>query len=160
MQILISYFTRTGNTRTVASSIQEISGGELEEISETDNRDGLGGYLACGKDSILNKPVHINPVRYNPGNYDLLIVGTPVWAFTMAPAMRVYLQEYAERPGGEIAFFCTERLTGHNRTFKDMETICHQSPAATLTIKARDLNTERAPALIRQFVDTLRSELN
>lgn len=157
MQILIVYFSRTGNTRALAENIHDLSGGELEEIREETSRAGLSGYMASGKDSLLNKSVNITSPSHDPADYDLVVVGTPVWAFTMAPAVRVYLKNHAGITGKKVAFFCTERLAGHNRTFRDMEKTCGQSPEATLTVKERDLKDDRAVNLIRQFTDNFMS---
>ena len=48
-----------------------------------------GGYQATMK----RKP-KLNPIEIDSLDYDLIIIGTPVWAWTFSPPIRTFLSSY------------------------------------------------------------------
>lgn len=152
MKTLIVYYSRTGNTRSAARALsqalaryggpsmpEEHSGSDIDEISDTVNRDGVMGYLSAGRDATFKRTTEIEyAADYNVGDYDLVLIGTPVWAFTMAPAIRTWLSIH----GPEVkkaAFFCTMGGSGDKRTFEHMQELLGQAPLATLSLIDKDI---------------------
>ena len=154
MNILTVYYSRTGNTRKIAEAINNKINGELEEIREPGSRVGISGYLKAGKDALVNAAVDIEEPSLNPADFDLVVIGGPVWAFTIAPPVRVYLQQYAGRLK-KVAFFCTENMRGHIGAFDAMENSCGLAPVASLAVKQRDLKKETPNKLINNFIKGL-----
>ena len=107
MKALVVYYTRTGNTRKVAEAIAAACGGDLEEIREVDvRREGLRGWLYAGRDAMRKKTSEIEGARKHASDYDIVFVGSPVWAGNIAPAVRAYLSQ-ADLGGRRLALFCT-----------------------------------------------------
>ena len=151
MNILTVYYSRTGNTRIIAEAIKNKLNGELEEIRETPSRGGISGYLKAGKDALANADVEIETPSLSPADFDLVIIGGPVWAFTIAPPVRIYLQQHAEQLN-KVAFFCTERMRGHKGAFEAMEKSCGMAPVSCLAVKQGDLKKETPDKLIDTFI--------
>ncbi len=154
MKVLIAYHTRTGNTRKAAELISAELPAELEQLKEESDRAGLVGYLKAAKDAMLKRETSLLPLKHDPSQFDLVIIGTPIWAFTMTPVIRTYLQQCAPQLP-RVAFFCTMTSNGDRRAFNEMAAICHKAPDATLALKASQLKNERYRELIKQFAARL-----
>lgn len=51
MKILITYYSRTGNTKNIAEKIKKTLNCDIEEIKEKVNRLGIWGYIQSGRES-------------------------------------------------------------------------------------------------------------
>ncbi len=118
-KILVVYYSLTGNTKKVA-----------EEISKNLNVDS-DRVVVKGKHMPFQKKFEMS-YQKDPSNYDLIIVGTPVWAFGPVPAVKKYLVENKKKIK-KIAFFCTHAgIIG--KTLPKMEE-SSKEPIAKLDIK-------------------------
>ena len=159
MRILLVYYTRTGVTRRAGLAIAEALGRDVcdvEEIADRANRTGALGYLRAGKDAALKRLTEIDPPTRVPAEYDLLIVGTPVWAFNCAPAIRTYLTEQAGHLPA-VAFFCTMGGSGAAKTFANLAELAGREPLATLALLERDVTSGNINDSVASFVATLRN---
>src|SRR3989339_644824 len=91
MKTLIVYYSRTGTTKRVAEAIAEKLGADLEEIVDKKDRKGAMGYLTAGRDATLRRLTEIEPLKKRAEDYDLVIIGTPIWSWNMSVAVRAYL---------------------------------------------------------------------
>ncbi|MGD2174054.1 MAG: flavodoxin [Candidatus Brocadiaceae bacterium] len=154
---LIVFYSRTGTTGKVARAIAEATGGELEKIRDKKNRGGILGWLGAAKDAVLRRSTEIEPADYDPGDYDLVVIGTPVWAMTVSCAVRAYLTRYRERLP-EVAFFLTTGSSGIEKTFQHMEEECGKAPVARLALTTKAVRRDRHVEEVRAFVDRLEGE--
>jgi flavodoxin len=153
-RILTVFYSRTGHTHSIAEVISGTLGADLEELEERRRRN----YLIAGLGALFKRETQLKPVRNTPENYDLVIVGTPVWASSLPPAVRTYIHEHAE--GFErIAFFCTEGNIGGQDVFKQMEDLCGKSPVATLEITEDDIKSGKHKEKTASFVEALKPAL-
>jgi flavodoxin len=61
------------------------------------------------------KATELEPLQHQPGDYDLLVVGTPVWAAHPAPAVRTFLTSH-HLSGKKVALFSTMNARGGEQT--------------------------------------------
>ena len=136
--VLIVYYSRTGNTRKVAAELAALGGWDLERIVDLRSRDGIIGYLRSALDSLLDRHTRLATSRLDASTYDLVIVGTPVWNGSISTPIRTWL---AERAGTlpPLAFFATEGGRGAARAFGKMASLAGGVPVATLELTARDI---------------------
>jgi len=134
MKTLVVYYSRTGHTRSVAQKIAEILHADLDEIIDKKNRSGMVGYLKAGKDAMTKANADIG-YKLNPTDYDMVVIGTPIWGFTMTPALRTYLTAHSNSIK-KVAFFATSGGSEFNKTAGEMELLSKQ-PVATLLLKAK-----------------------
>jgi flavodoxin len=106
MKSLVVYYSRTGKTKFVAETIAAELGSETEEIIDLKNREGKLGWMSATQDASRGKETHIAPTNKTPKDYDLLIIGTPVWAFNTTPAIRTYIKNN-DLSGKKVALFFT-----------------------------------------------------
>lgn len=150
MKRLVVYYTRTGNTRKAAEAIAAACGGDLEEIREVGvRRAGIVGWLRAGRDGMRKRSVTIEALRRRAGDYDVVFVGSPVWGWNLAPAIRSYL-EAADVTSRPIAFFCTMSGSGETGTFASMRSLVPgANVVGQLAIRERELGD---PAALRDRV--------
>lgn len=135
MKTLVVYYTRTKTTKKVGDKLAEELKCDSEEIIDTKKRAGAMGWLSGGKDAGQKNLTKIEKIKHNPSDYDLVIIGTPVWAWTMTPAIRTYLTENKGR-FKKLAFFCTMGGDDPSKTFPEMEELS-KKPVATVAIKGK-----------------------
>ena len=84
MSTLVVYFSRGELTRIIAHAIAEQLQSTTTEITEPQSRKGFLGFFRSISEAKSRKIVKINPINVNLSDYDLIVVGTPVWAAAMA----------------------------------------------------------------------------
>lgn len=118
MKALIAYFSHTGNTKQVSSFLAcylEEKGIEYREIKITPREKNCGLVTKMFK-SFTGKAVPIEPCKFDPGEFDLLFVGTPVWAYQPAPAINAFLEKMPELKGMAVYPFVTMAKSGDTST--------------------------------------------
>lgn len=155
MKALVVFNSRTGITKKVAESIKKILKCDIEEIYEKKSREGVLGYLIGIYESIIEKPAEIKKTKKNPGSYNLVIIGTPVWAGKMSCPIRTYISQN-KKHFKKIAFFCTMKGIGSESTFKDMEKLCRKKPIALLELISKEVMKRNYIQKVKKFVSNLR----
>lgn len=164
MKVLMVYFSRTGVTKKVAGKTAEAlrQAGvevEVEEILEAKDRGGFFGYLGGIWDAIRKRTASIEPAKAELAGFDLVAIGTPVWASSAATPVRTFCREHGGK-AGSLAFYCTMTSSGDKGAFKAMEELCGKAPAATLALKARHVKNddeEKFLAKVKSFVEEIAS---
>lgn len=157
MKTLIVYYSRDGHTRMVAKELAEALGADIEEIYEVKSREGVLGYLSAGKDAMLKKQVEIKPFSVDPILYDLVIIGTPVWGFTMCCGVRSWLTRYGSTLKN-VAFFATMGGSGDKRAFSGMAELCGQAPLAKASFIDKAIIKKDHREKLNAFIDALRKK--
>lgn len=155
-KILVVFFSRTGTTKEVAREISSHFGCELEELVDTKRRGGLIGWLVSGKDAIKKCLTEIEKPKHPIKNYQLIIVGTPVWVGTVSTPVRTYLEMLKDSPAA-LAFFTTSTTGKYETLFSEMEELCGKRALATLTLKTKEVKTKKHHEKVKKFVDELKS---
>ncbi len=117
---LVVYYSRTGTTEKVGELIAVALNGDTEKIIDKKDRSGVWGYIVAGKDAGFGNETEIEPTKHDPSDYDLVIIGTPIWAWSMAPAVRTYINQ---NKGNfkNVVFFTTSGGTGYDKVVPSME---------------------------------------
>lgn len=155
MKTLVVYYSRTGNTRRVARRIARELDADLEEIEDRTSRGGVTGFMRSGKDSLLHHTTDLAEPDHRPGDYDLVVVGTPVWAGRLSPPVRTWLECFRDELS-EAAFFLTTYMFGKTKTFTAMEEVSGRSPRSNMALTASELKSEEWVQRVDRFVEELR----
>ena len=91
MKILVVYYSRSGTTKKAAETIAKSLKCGSDEIKDVKNRKGLIGFIRSGRESAIKIVPKIKSSKINPKDYGLVIIGTPIWADTIASPVRAYL---------------------------------------------------------------------
>jgi len=117
MKTLVVYYSRTGKTRFVAEKVASELKADTEEIVDLKNRSGRLGFLKAGYDATRGNETKIRETQKSPGEYDLIVIGTPVWNSRPASAIRTYLKRN-NLAGKKVAIFCTNEGMGEDKVVK------------------------------------------
>lgn len=124
---LIMYYSYSNNTKRIAEQIKKETKADICRIETV--KPYLGDYdsvVRQGKDEVHAgyKP-EIKPISVNLDEYDTIILGTPVWWYTCAPAVSTFLSSYDLSEKTIIPFATNGGWLGH--TFKVIEKYCENS---------------------------------
>lgn len=154
MKTLIAFYSRTGNTKKIAEALAEKIGADLEEIKDTVDRSGLKGYLVSGRDAMKKKITKIEPPKFNPTDYELTIIGTPIWGWSMSVPIRTYIGEQKDN-FDKVAFFCTMGGSGDRNAFLEMEKIIEKKPLSTFSIIDKEVKSGNFSEKVKEFSEKL-----
>lgn len=151
---LVCYYSHTGHTHKIAELVAKVLDADVERIIDAKSREGALGYLTAGRDAVLKRRSRIQPVVNDPSQYNLVILGTPIWAWNLSPPMRTYISDHKSK-FNQVAFFCTEGGSGGNRAFRQMANLIGKQPVATLELTEADLKRDSYKDKLDGFIERL-----
>jgi len=122
MKSLVVYYSYTGNTRYIAKIIAKELGSDLLELKpEKDliKSKGFMKYFWGGKKVLMKEKPKLKPLDKNPNDYDLVIIGTPVWAWNYTPPIRTFLNKHKLK-NKTIGLYCC-CMSSHGKIFKNLK---------------------------------------
>jgi flavodoxin len=153
MKTLVAFYSRDGSTRKAAHAIADTLGCEIDEIIDETNRSGPVAYLKACKDAMTGKETVIK-FKADPSLYDVVIVGSPIWAFTVVPAIRTYLAQNTSKIK-KTAFFATFGGSGGKKAFTEMEKTSGKKPLAVFELAQAEVASGDYGAKLKAFIDEL-----
>lgn len=104
---LVIYYSFEGNTEFIAKTIAEATGSDLLQLRPVKELDvkGFMKYLWGGHQVFMKQSPLLVLFDKKPADYDVIFIGTPVWAWTYAPALRSFFNS-VKLQGKKIALFC------------------------------------------------------
>ncbi len=156
MKALVVFYSRSGNTRRVAEAIASALEAPMEELHDLRSRAGLIGWLRAGLDAWRSAPTVIAPTREDPTDYDLIIIGTPIWAGRMTPAVRAYLLQERDRLE-KVAFFSSCDSGNADAAFAEMRDLIEREPYATVAVSSAEVKDGGYTQQVGMFVHELLS---
>ncbi len=169
--ILLVYYTRTGSTRRLAQDLAAHLQCDTEEIIDRKNRSGAAGYFVTLADRILRRPSHIQDSTKDPGKYDLVVIGGPVWMSSAAAPLRAYILRHRAHIN-EFAYFCSFGGWSPEKSLDEVETLLNKKAVSSLMVMRSEIaepvggsfpeETQRIresyDQRVEQFAATLQSE--
>jgi flavodoxin len=134
---LVVFYSRSGTTRRIAEALSRALTCDIEEIIEPKPRTGFLGYMRSLLEARRKRSSVIAPIKHDVSSYDLVVVGPPVWAWSLSSQARAYLMTTASQLP-EVAFFCTVGGKGSENTFAQMTAIVGKQPRAVCAITQRE----------------------
>lgn len=154
MKALIAYFSVSGHTKAAATAVAVALGADLEPIEAARPVPGnrfallfLGGFAASTRRAWAAKPA-----SRAPADYDLVIIGTPVWSWTLNPVVRGWLRANPIPATAPYAAFATAGGPVGSRVFDEMEALLGRAPVTTMGISDADRTSGGDTRLIERFV--------
>jgi flavodoxin len=157
MKTLVVYYSRTGRTKRIAEEIAKKLSADIEEIIDIKQRFGPIGFIDGGRQAKKKELTEIKTCSKEPSQYDVVIIGTPIWYFTMATAIRTYLHQQKDLLP-KVALFCTYGGIGVERTFSDMEELCGKKPVSILGVTTMELIRGTYSESMNRFLNEIAEE--
>ena len=97
--ILCVYYSRTGSTEKLMKEIAQELKCEIVKLEDGVDRSGISGWLRSGMQAMARKlpPVREFKTVLPLTAYDLVIIGTPVWAGRCSAPVRSFLRDYGQQ---------------------------------------------------------------
>jgi flavodoxin len=149
------FYSRSGTTRRVATDLSTMLGASVEEITENSSRSGFLGYWRSVFEARRGHLPDLAPARHDPSSFDLVVIGTPIWAWSVSSPVRAYLATHKERFPA-VGFFCTLGGKGSETAFAQMRAIVGKPPLATCAITALEMASGKEAPKLADFVRALR----
>jgi len=158
MKTLVVYYTRTGNTKFAAETIAAELGADIEEVIDLKNRQGRLAYLPAGRDAGQGKETEIAPTKGVPTDYDLVIIGQPIWNRSPTPAIRTYLNR-TDLSGKKVGLFFSDSSLGLDQAIEKTKALMPNSTfVGELALKAKIFeNKEETKKKIAEWCNTLKT---
>jgi flavodoxin len=107
MKTRIIYYSYSGITRGIAEKIQKSCGGDLVEVKSKENYSAITAYtLGCYR-AMKEECDPIEPETIDVSASDLIVIGTPVWAFKATPAINAAIAALKGCDGKKAVIFAT-----------------------------------------------------
>ena len=151
MKSLVAYYSRTGSTKTVAEAIAAALNADVEPITADTEGKGMG---RLAMQAMFNVHAKIGQTSKDASSYDIVVVGTPVWASKMSPPVRTYLANNKSK-FKSVAFFCTYGGRGSEKTLKSMESFCGKTAVGMLDILEKDVKSGEYVEKVKRFATEL-----
>ena len=153
MKSIVIFYSFGGNTRRIAEKIQNAIGADLAEIQTVTPYTGSYNDVVDQGQREVNKGYcpKIQPMDVDLAQYDTIILGTPVWWYTFAPAMHTFLKN-TDLSGKTIYAFATNGgWIGH--TFEDFAKACPDaSVKAGLNVRFNEADQITSDAEVEQWI--------
>jgi len=114
LRSLIIYYSRTGKTKFLAEKLGEELGSDLVEIRDLKKRGGIFGFLRAVLEAHLGQKTELVPMSINLTGYGIIILATPVWAYSPTPAINTFL-DACSLAGKRVILLVTSRGVGYRR---------------------------------------------
>ena len=124
-KILVAYYSLTGKTESVATAIAEASGGQLYriEVAKSYPADSTERRAELEREIEENYLPPLVAAPVNPENYDIIFLGSPVWANHISQPVKSFLAQY-NLTDKRVIPFVTHSGGGRGQSFKDVASLC------------------------------------
>lgn len=124
MKAVVIYYSCGGNTKSIAEKVaRELNCGAARIDTVVPYEGDYNSIVDQGADEVKRgyEP-EIKPLGVDLSDYDTVILGTPVWWYTFAPAVKTFLS-HSDLSGKKVYTFATNGgWIGH--TLKDVKSAC------------------------------------
>jgi hypothetical protein len=147
---LVVFYWLTGKTRLVANNVSALLEADVERVICGVEYEGTWGFIRAAHQCLTGSFVSIAPPKFSPANYDLVVVGCPIWAGYVPPPIRTYLHQYSSHLHN-TAYFVTHEAASPGRALERMASISGKRPIATASISAQELRDGSYESAARHF---------
>ncbi len=156
---LVVYFSYTGHTKMITDKIKEKLDCDILKIEtvvpySTDYDTVVNDEQNSERSDFLPE---IKDININLDNYDEIILGTPVWWYRPAPAIRSFLTKYDLTGKTVIPFATNAGWLG--KTFFEIKNMCPNSNVKNnmnIVFESYSDNLVTSDKEIEQFIDSLK----
>ncbi|MEO4004961.1 flavodoxin [Flavobacterium sp. CAU 1735] len=155
-EILIVYFSHTGNTEQLAGYIKEKTGGtsirlESEIVYPTDHQSAVHFVMEQNKTNVL--PELKNKIE-SLNRYKVVFLGFPVWDKRLPPPVRSFLKQF-DLKGKTILPFHTHSGFGSANSIPEIREWCPEATIGPAFLENGDAVTTIKPKVIEWLEEVL-----
>ena len=156
MKPFVIYYSYRGNTKSIVDMIQKkIDADVLRIETVVPYGSNYNQVVNQGQDEVNRGYCpKIKPVDVNLAQYDTIILGTPVWWYTFAPAMHTFLKSQDWKGKTVYPFATNGGWIGH--TFEDFQSACQGADVKKgMNIRFDETTLRTSKKDIEKWIDTI-----
>ena len=157
MKTAIVYYSMHGNVRYVAEKAAKELGADLIELKPVKAYPDKGAmqFIWGGSAVTFKKKPDLEPYSFNASDYDLIIIGTPVWASNFTPPLRTFF-ENNDLTGKKIAVIATSAGGDSSKCIDAVKMAAKaETLAATLSlVDPKGQPSDEKEKKISEFIET------
>jgi len=121
-KVFVTYFTHSGNTKTVAEKICEQLNADLFEIKTVEIYPVKYNLVVdqAKKEITTNYRPELLSTKENLNEYDIIVIGYPIWWYTCPMAIFSFLEQH-DFKGKIILPFCTHEGSALSTSVEDIK---------------------------------------
>lgn len=152
MKTLIVYYSYTNNTEKVAKRIAELKKYDILKLEPLVDYSTDYQKVVDEEEAKMDSEeiVELKPINIDLNQYDRIILGTPVWWYTMAPVVRSFLSGNNLNGKKVIAFITNGGWIGH--TVEDIKKYCEIENYINLKFNSDKIQDEK---FLLDWIDNL-----
>jgi len=135
MKSLVTYYSYTGNTERVAKIFGKIleAKGEVH-LQKLKPVNEIKTFIAqCVAARKGDKAVLEEGIRFDASSYDMILIGSPVWAFAPTPAANTFIKNLTGLEGKRVVVLLTSGSgAGVKACFKNIRRILEAAGASRI----------------------------
>ncbi|MDD3622586.1 MAG: flavodoxin [Methanofollis sp.] len=154
MKTCMIFYSGTGQTRALATGAAEIVGADLVEVRDRAEYSKTTMYLKGVPRARRGEEAEIEPTEIDVGAYDLVAVGTPVWAGNPTPAANAIIAALRNCEGKRAVAFATSGITPGETLEKLSKALEERglTVSGTFHASAKDLKKGDGPERLAQVI--------
>jgi flavodoxin len=158
---LVVYYSLTGNTKLIAEAIKDSLNSEILELKPVKELDPESGmkYFWGGFQATMRKKPELEPFEINPLDYDIIFLGSPVWAWRQSPPILSFVKDF-DLSGKNLAIWmcaagngvkARERFKKLLKNANIVSDICFQEPLQNDPEQAKQIAVDWAREILQQY---------
>ena len=161
MKTLIVYYSLEGFTKGWAEKISEKTGADLlalHPVKEYPNS-GAKKFLWGGKSALMGDKPKLQPYTFNSEKYERIIFAYPVWASSVTPPVRSFVEENREALSGKkLGAIVTYMGSGAQKSVKKLSKLLGAELQPQLILIDSDAKKTENEQLAENFVRQLSND--
>ena len=160
MKAAVVFYSQSGNTRLVAEKMAQILGADLVPLTPKKKYpdSGFKKFFWGGKSAMMGEKPALEPYVFHAKLYDTVVLGTPVWAGTIAPPLRSFIAENKKALQGKAVALFACCSGGPGKAMEKAKKALDRDAllAELILIDPKDKPTPENEARIAAFCDKLK----
>jgi len=117
---LVIFYSYEGNTKLIAENIAQVIEADTLEIKPKKEMRSKGfmKFIWGSIPVIFKRKPPLKEFDKDPNNYDIIFIGTPVWAYRQSPPIKTFMEDHLPK-NKMMAFFCSYEGK-YGKTFDNM----------------------------------------
>jgi flavodoxin len=155
---LLVYYSLSGNTKKVAEEMARIGGWDVGVIKDASPRKGTWGYMRSALETAFKMNPAIDYMGHDPGAYDTVVLGSPIWMGRPAAPMHSFAHQYKGKLKN-IACFCTMGGTDSKSWQAQLDSVYGLTARQLLALQDKEAASETAREKMKFFVNSINNRL-
>jgi hypothetical protein len=149
-KVLVVAYSYTGTSRRLAQLLAGLQQWTLAEVREVRPRSGVAGTWRCLMDSVFRRCPQIRYDGPNPGDFNAVVLVSPIWAYRLAGPMRSFVaSQHASLR--DVAVISVMGESGAPNAVAEVSRLTGRTPLMNAAFKTREVDDGSCAGRLQAF---------